>query len=265
MAHALDNGKRRFRALVNSATEAKPQLPLVHTTDSYVFEDALADGEIRPQPCDTFTGEALTYFFYGRPSFRPNATANPTSLVHYFPVCLLFDPDRITSLKRVFPFDSGAFQSGLYGAYLHKKMKLGDFGLEPDMATPGRLVSLFFGSPQSYLTGRGLDARFDPAQFEAASYSALVNAKDGNAIDSRGSGIEIQTEDALRINGSVIAAIIPSTFADGLTGRQIKSLGIEVIGYRTYERTRPGEYTSQLSDLCLNYYVRRKLIKESDL
>jgi hypothetical protein len=186
MVHDLDKGKSRFRAFVKNAPEAKPRLPLVHSTDTYLFEDALQDGEIRPQTCNVFTGEALTYFFYGRPSFRPNADANPSGLVHYFPVCLLFDPNQVTSLKRVFPFDSGAFHHGFYGAYLHKKMKLGDFGLEPDLATPGKLISLFFGSVPSYLTGRSVSGlKFDPSEFEAASYAALVGSRESNAIDNR--------------------------------------------------------------------------------
>src|ERR1051326_8278933 len=108
MAHDFDKGKRRFRSLVNKATEARPRLPLAHTTDTYRLVDALTEGSIKPHDCPIFDGEALTYFFYGRPSFRPNAQENPSGLGHYFPVVLLFRPEKIPTIKRIFPFDSGA-------------------------------------------------------------------------------------------------------------------------------------------------------------
>jgi hypothetical protein len=163
MAHPLDIGKARLRNLVSATNQPCPRLPLVHSTDSYVLEDVLSAGAIAPQECNVFTGEALIYFFYGRPAFRPNLDAAPTGLKHYFPVCLLFKPDWTTRVKRIFPFDSGAFQNGLYGAFLHPRMKLGDFGLEADMATPGKIVAKFFGSNPAYLVGNPEPSRdLDP-------------------------------------------------------------------------------------------------------
>jgi len=190
----------------------------------------------------------------------------PISLSHYFPVCLLFKPERIQNVKRIFPFDSGAFEDGLYGAYLHHKMNLGDFGLEPNISTPGKLITVFFGSTAMYLSGKmGVTSKFDPTEFEATSYAAMVAAKDSNSTDNRGSGIEVQISDALSIKENVDAVILPSTFADGSTGTKLRAIGVEIIPYRTYERSRPGEYTSEISTLCLDYYVRKKLINENDL
>jgi hypothetical protein len=266
LSHPLDKGKSRFRTLVDGVLEAKPRLPLVHSTDTYFLEDILEDEEIRPQPCGVFEGQQLTYFFHARPSFRPNSNAEPTGLSHYFPVCLIFRPGWTTKIRRIFPFDSGAFQNGFYGAYLHRRMKLGDFGLEPDMSTPGKLISQFFGSVPSYLIGKSaLGAKLDPAQFEALSYSALVNSKESNAVDSRGSSIELQTEEVVPIKDAIAAAVVPSTFAVGNTGQALKSRGIDVLPYRVFERMKPGEYMSDLTSLCIDYYVRIKLINESDL
>jgi hypothetical protein len=266
LVHPLDKGKGRLRALVNAATDTNPRLPLVHSTDSYILEEALSDGAITPQACNVFKGEALTYFFYGRPAFRPHLDAEPTGLKHYFPVCLLFKPDWVVNVKRVFPFDSGAFQNGFYGAYVHKNMKLGDFGLEADMASPGKVISYFFGSNPAYLLGRGQPrSDIDPSEFEALSYLALINAKDSNTLDSRGSGIEVQTTELVSITDAVAAVVLPSTFADGKTGSKLKKLKIDVLPYRTFERSRPSEYTSQITDLCLSYYVRLGLVAEGDL
>jgi hypothetical protein len=264
--HSLDAGKDRLRKLVITATEALPRLPLVHSTDSYVLEDVLASGEITPQACKVFTGEALSYFFYGRPAFRSNLDAEPTSLKHYFPVCVLFKPDWSADIRRVFPFDSGAFHNGLYGAYLHKKMKLGDFGLEANITTPGKLITRFFGSVPAYLKANpGPTPVIDPTEFEAQSYLALINSKEGNAIDSRGSGIELQTADPVSIADAVAAVVLPSTFADGSTGIKLKELEIDIVPYHVYERSRPNEYMSQITELCFNYYLQIGLIKAGDL
>ena len=169
-------------------------------------------------------------------------------------------------IKRIFPFDSGAFQGDLYAAYLHKKMKLGDFGLEADEVTLGRVISLFFGSNPQYLIGSPFPApNLDPSEFEAQSYLALIHAKDSNVVDSRSSGIEVQTEKIVPIVDAVAAVIIPSTFADGQTGKALKGLGIDVLPYQSFERTRPSEYTSKISSLCFDYYVRLGLLKPGDV
>jgi hypothetical protein len=266
VSHSLDFGKGRLRALVSATTDTLPRLPLVHSTDSYVFEDVLADGAIAPRACNVFKGEALTYFFYGRPAFRPNLDAEPTGLKHYFPVCLLLKPDWTASVKRVFPFDSGAFHNSFYSAYLHDKMKLGDFGLEADMSSPGKVVSIFFGSNPAYLVGKPrAEPKIDPSEFEAHSYLALVHAKHSNAIDNRGSGIEVQTAEIVSIADAVAAVIIPSTFADGRTGERLKKLGIDILPYSTFERYRPSEYMSKITELCLTYYVHIGLVNEGEL
>jgi hypothetical protein len=247
--------------MVANSTEATPRLPLVHTTDSFSFEDILERGAITPQDCTVFKGQALTYFFYGRPAFRPNSDAEPTGLLHYFPVCLIFKPNLTAPITRVFPFDSGAFHNGLYAAYLHKHMKLGDFGLEPNLRTPAKVVTQFFGSTRDYLLGKPkANSIFDPAEFEAQSLMALITAKGANNLDGRSASVEIQLAQELSISGAVAAIILPSTFADGDTGVKLKNLGVDVIPYRTFERTRPDDYTTQIANLCINYYVLQNLI-----
>jgi hypothetical protein len=264
--HPLDVGKTRFRKLVDEKSEAAPRLPMVHTTDSYIFQDVLDEGKLQPQDCPVFFGEKLTYLFYGRPSFRPHVDEQPTSLKHYFPVCIIFKPDRIPDISRVFPFDTGAFQEGFYRSYLHSKMKLGDFGLEPDIASPGKLITLCFGTVPAYLAAKPDTApNLDVANFEVESYLAMIHSKEGNSVDSRGSGVEVQTRDDLSLAACAAAVILPSGFADGSTGRRLQSMGIDILPYKAYERFRPNEYTSAMSTICFQYYIKMGLINENDL
>ncbi|RYY28727.1 MAG: hypothetical protein EOP62_02410 [Sphingomonadales bacterium] len=266
MDHSLDAGKSRLRAFVDAGLEALPRLPMVHSTDCYSFADVLAGGTLQPQNCPVFTGEQLTYLFYGRPAFRPNIGAEPTSLTHFFPVCIIFRTEWLPEIRRIFPFDSGAFHGGFYDAYLHHQMKLGDFALEPDAITPGKLIGRFFSTAGAYLTARPKIApTFDASEFEAQSYSALINAREGNAIDSRGSGIEVQTASPITIADAVAAVILPSPFADGASGAALKKLGIAALPYRITDRSRPNEFMSQITDICYNYYIRTQIVAESEL
>ncbi len=262
--HSFDEGKRRFRDLVSRAKPSEPQLPLVHSTDAYALGDILDTGEIVPQTCGVFVGEDLLYFFYGKPAFRPNIFAEPTSLAHYFPICFIFKPELAATIKRIFPFDSGGFRD-FYSKYMHKQMKLGDFGLEPDPKTPGQVVTQFFGSNPAYLMGRANPADLDAAHFEAQSYSAMIVAKGSDSFDSRGSSIELQTGETVSITDMVAAVILPGQYDTGILGETLRGIGIETIPYRVTDRSRPNEYVGTVTDLCLRYYVAAGIVQEEDL
>lgn len=260
-------GKTRFRDFVATESPATPNLPLVHNTDMYRFLNALEEGQLTPTPCNVFTGESLIYFFYGRPSFRPNAEEPPTGLHHYFPVCLIMRPDTVIPIKRIFPFDSGAFANHMYDTYLHHDMSLADFGLDPHPSTPGRVVQMFFGEAPSYLLANAKSGlALPPEQLEASSYTALISAQDANAIDSRGSGIEVQTDQAVELQDQVAAIVLPNTFLDGGgTLEKLSELGVDAIPYRPISRSRPSEYFSEITNLCYNYYIASKLLPEGSL
>ncbi|MFA1676271.1 hypothetical protein ACDY97_26895 [Rhizobium mongolense] len=261
--HSHDKGKARLRKLVARSEPARPKLPLVHSTDAYTLADALEDGSLEPRACDVFIGEALIYTFYGRPSFRPNMSEPATSLDHYLPVCLIFKSSFAQDIKRVFPFDTGAFANDYYRTFMHKRMALGDFALEADLDTPGRAITTFFGSARNYLHAvPDTKMQFDPAQFEARSYAALIDAKDSNAMDSRGSGIEVQIADPISIGKWVEAAVVPSTFVQSETGDALRQLNIEILPYNVYSRMKPNEYTSTVTDACLTYYAQKGMLQE---
>jgi len=265
--HKLDVGRTRFRQLVANALEAEPALPLVHGSDAFKFLNALEDGDLKPQPCDVFTGESLLYFFYGRPSYRANADVEPTSLAHYLPVLLILKTNLAGLVRRMFPFDSGAFSHGFYSTHLHHDMTIGDFGLDVTTSTPGRLISAFFGNTVSYLRAEPT-ASIDvpPEQLEALSYKSIIAARDANALDSRGAAIELQAVSSVSLTDHVQAVILPAPFIDsGTTGAKLKALGIQPIPYMVHGRTRPSEYVTSITDLCYRYYFEIGLFKSGEI
>lgn len=260
--HDHNDGKSRLRRLVRLQQPTTPNLPFVHSTDAYVLAEIVAEKAISPQPCPVFQGEKLIYLFYGRPAFRPNMTEEATTLSHYFPVVLIFKPQWMADIKRIFPFDSGAFANDFYGHFIHKKMSLTDFGLEPDGGTPGKVISLFYGSNAAYLNATPQPVgELDPTEFEAHAYAALAGAKGANAVDSRGSGIEVQIDKSVELSDAVAAIVLPGQFATSQLGDAIKALDVEMLTYRVTSRSRPNEYMSALHDICLTYFARTGLIE----
>lgn len=255
--------RQRLRKLINSQRSAKPLLPFVHTTDVYRFANVLDDGRLEPRECPVFDKEPLLYFFYGRPSYRANSNEAPTALDHYLPVCLLFNGSAISPIKRVFPFDSGGFHDQLYADAFHKDMQLGDFGLEPNIDTPGRVISLFFETPDAYLRARAVSAAaLDSSELEAKSYLALISQRLSNTMDNRVSGIEIQFEGPINIMGAVTAAVLPDTlFSSPTIQSALMAANIEPLTYQQIDRQRPSEYVTKIFDLCFEYYRRTGLIK----
>ena len=253
--------KDRFRRLVNSAVPAVPPLPLTHVTDAYYFEDARLVDELRPSDCKVF-GEPLLYLFYGRPSYRVNPDEEPSGLGHYLPVCILLRAGGMAAPKRVFPFDSGAFAAGRYKAAMHRAMKLDDFSLETDPNTPGRVITLFFGSVEDYFIANPTTHPSLPAtQFEAQSYAALIQSKLPSAIDDRGSAIELQMDVPVRLSTFAEAVVAPGPILDVLDVMAfLNAHGIEPIPYDQLGRQRPSDLVSNIFHICRDYYRRRGLL-----
>lgn len=262
VSHQLDEGADRFRQLIQGASPAGPKLPLIHSTDAYGLGNMLEDGaRLRPQSCDVFEPERLTYFFYGKPAYRPNQVEDPNSLHHYLPVCLIFKPEANIAIKRVFPFDSGAFRHDFYRSYLHKDMKLGDFLLEAHPDSPGRIVRRFFTDNTNYVAGAAaLSEAHDPGQFEAESYTQIIDVRGANALDSRGAAVEVQTDQTYDIAGNVEAAILPSSLARAAAGKAMRGAGVEVIPYMVGARPQPGDFAGVIEQMCLGYLVKKSLV-----
>ncbi|UIK00437.1 hypothetical protein LZK82_09910 [Rhizobium leguminosarum] len=261
--HPHDNGRDRLRKLVAQAKSAGPSLPLVYSTDAYGLDDALSATVIEPTDNSVFTGESLICTFYGRPSSKPLANEVPASLGHYLPVCLIFMRSFAEEIRRVFPFNTWAYDNDFYRSFLHGNMRMADFALEPHLDTPGRVVSTFFGTARSYLQARpNLKIDFDPAQFEARSFAALIDAEKSNAMDSRGTGIEVQLADPISMADWVEAAVVPSAFAESSIGAELRRLGVEILPYNVTTHMGPDEYASSVADLCLHYYARQGLLEE---
>jgi hypothetical protein len=221
----------------NQITRAKP-LPLVHTTDSYFLKKIVETGAIKTQRCNIFQGEHLSYFFVGRAAYKRDLQQE----AEYWelPTCLVFS-FFADGVKRVFPFDSGAFDSNRYPNFINM-MKLDDFVVEGDAAAPHKLIGTFFGTARNYyrLSSRPKEQfesifDVDVLDEEMKALHKLIQHKD-KKFDDRRFAIEMQFDQDVDLKvRKPLLAILPETY---LTNekyiKKIQSLGAEVLTYPVY-------------------------------
>lgn len=97
----------------NSASVGRP-LPLVHTCQSHSLENIISSGKIKTHYCDVFQ-EDLNYFFVGRPAYKKDLDEEAAEWE--LPSCFVFSYD-ISGAKRIYPFDTGAYQRGLFPSFI---------------------------------------------------------------------------------------------------------------------------------------------------
>ena len=114
-----------FKEILSNIEGNLKVLPILHTCDAYDLRNIIQDKEIRTAKCDVFEGKEYLYTFYGIPSYRKKEKL-ATGKLAQFPVCFVLCYDKLPTISRLFPFDTGVFiqNNGLKEKYLHPKMGL---------------------------------------------------------------------------------------------------------------------------------------------
>lgn len=207
----------RFKSFLDQHESTSGRLPLIHITTAYSFYDLHDEDSIEPAHCKYFDTE-LIYLFYGRPAYKTE-NSEFTDLEFNLPIVFVFDPDKISVLKAVYPFDTGAFFLHLYKRFFHEESKIEDFALPGSLDYAEKLVGTFYTDSEEYLRGRSTKNIEIPVNhFEAQgvqrlarepSYTARLS-EDRVTRDERSSSIEVQLEEPLSIRDAAKAIIVPS-------------------------------------------------------
>jgi hypothetical protein len=195
-------------------------LPAVHTTDAYHLRAVKEENKLIATECDVFRSEKLSYFFVGRPAYRYHADGSEPELWH-MPCCLIFEFSAITNIKRVFPFDSGAFAYKRYPSYINK-MKLQDFEASSAPDAVSRIIGAFFGSTRSYFELKAKDQgvfetefQVGRLDFEVRALHRLAREKSPPKYDDRRFTIELQSSNDLDLSVTrPLAVVAPATLFD---------------------------------------------------
>jgi hypothetical protein len=243
----------------NQITKSRP-LPLVHTTESYYLKKIVDTGKIKARRCNVFAGETLSYFFVGRAAYKRNLQQE----AEYWelPTCLVFS-FFVEGAKRIFPFDSGAFQSGRYPNFINM-MDMEDFEVHGDPEAPHKIIGTFFNSSRNYyrLNSRPkeqFDSTFDVDVLdeEMKALHKLIQHKDKRSDDRR-FAIEVQFDADVELKDrNPILAIFPETYLSNEKYiAKIVALGAEILTYPVYPLRKEYYYYSIYEKLD-NFYSSR--------
>src|ERR1700730_435093 len=132
----------------NTVQAATPSLPYVHSTQAYHLKKIWRTETIEARPCEVFVNENLNYFFVGRPAYKRFHVTQQSEFWE-LPVCFIVNFASVTDVRRIFPFDSGAFKAKRFPEYINM-MDIDEFEVSSDPGAPTKIVGAFFGSHSDY-------------------------------------------------------------------------------------------------------------------
>lgn len=175
---------------------------------------------------------------------------------------MIFRPDfSLEQIRRIFPFDTGAFHNGFYKRYFHPDSKMDDFELEGTVSSARKLLGFFYRTAEEYMTGRSSRNVAIPATaFEAAGLHELARAPANpitraGDLDERASSVEIQTAHPVSISGNLLAMIVPNIiFEDKSAAEFIKNSGGKIITYESLMATSTESFAAIVYDKVITLY-----------
>jgi hypothetical protein len=221
----------------NQISRSNP-LPLVHTTESYYLKKILKSGCIEARPCNVFTGEKLAYFFVGRAAYKREL--NQEAEYWELPTCIVRS-FTARGVKRIFPFDSGAFKAKRYPPSI-AMMDLEDFEVGADPEAPQKLIGTFFNTPRNYyqLAARPREQfesmfNVDVLDEEVKALHGLIQKKNARSDDRR-FAIEMQFDNNISIvDEKPICIILPETYlANKAYAKTLEDATQYVLSYPVY-------------------------------
>lgn len=204
---------KEFLETSNLAVAKEP--PWVHSACSGHIWNFVNAGKILAFPCSVFSAEKLCYFFVGRPAYKRDDVLNPGDWE--LPMAFVMRFQSPPKIKRVFPFDSGAFHTNRFPSYM-TMFKLERFDIAGDQKNIGRLISLIYRTPAQYFERRPagheeIKKEYDllPRHREVLAVSKLALENASARFDDRAAAIEISVEEDVPIAPeNLIGIVLPA-------------------------------------------------------
>jgi hypothetical protein len=252
-----------FSDYVQNQAMASDELPMVHTTEYFWLASIQASNTLQTKACKVFK-EPLLYFFYGRPAYRDASQILPARDVSFYPICFVFRPGTICKkAKRLYPFDTGASQSGLYEPAIKRTEALEEYPVVAVVENARKIVSCFFDTEEQYLSNKPKPGLlFSGAESEAQSYYELINGGGDPDCDDRCSAVEIQIAEALDVRQGIMAVVLPTCFLedDNLAKTILKVWRAVPLTYDADIGMRPIEFHGTIRHLIRAFYRRSGLL-----
>ncbi len=192
-------------------------MPFVHTTESSKLPDILNAKALMALKCNVFHGEKLCYLFVGRPAYKYAMSGEASYWM--LPTVFIIRFQSAPPLKRIYPFDSGAFTAGLLPEYITTFTR-DDFEFGPDPAKISTLISVFFGDEKRYWK-RQSSAEQDfkdkyslgPLHMQVEALNRLYGERSASEFDDRAAAIEVQLGIDIPLKpADILGIVVPQEF-----------------------------------------------------
>lgn len=253
--------------LAKNTIAPSEELPAVHTTPAFNLKGIMESSKLDPRPCNAFVGESLSYFFYGKPSYKA-ASDFYESKQWEMPICLLMPTTAIPQIKRIYPFDSGAFIAKKHPDYI-RKMDISDFEAAPSADSPPRIIGAFFDSIDDFFrlkpkSADRLNKEFSLNLLDAHIMALRELAADSSlaTIDDRRFAIEIQTEKQIPLNATTVdAVVLPDCYfkIDEVRNYITQELQAEILMYSTFSLAA-SDHTALVYDQVYRYLAKKGIV-----
>lgn len=258
----IDEHKDNLATPLSAASVLPRRLPYFHSCSGKAFRSILASGKIEKRQCNVFD-EELVYFFYGKPAYRMPDLEGNTRDSSRFPVCFVLSDLEDSSIKRVFPFDTGAMAYGIYEDVCGPEVNPMKFEIGADRNAISLFLGYLYANEADYFHARPQKSMEDVGAllFELQQIlSFIVNYVQSN-WDSRAHTVEVQQDQEVDILAAPIEAVIlPESFLnDARVTDYLHNNSIIPIDYSIH-KSNPRNATEVLFDNAKRYLQDKGLL-----
>lgn len=235
--------------------------PFIHSTSAHLLPDIVQSGKLLAMPCNVFANESLCYCFVGRAAYKVPGDASPAPW--QLPIAFVLRFQTPPKIKRIFPFDSGAFRQHRLPTYI-STFKLDGYEISGDTNNVGRLITFFFKSAKRYVERRaaGYEELISDHNLEIYHQEILAAARlflehSSPQMDDRAAAIEVQIgEDISLAKDNLLGVVMPEEFKrwPGLVPA-LKSLTANIQTY-THFPLSTQEHYGQIYDSVAKIYKK---------
>ena len=238
--------------------KAVKSLELVHVTAAGSARDIVRSGEILAKRCDVFRKD-LNYFFVARPAYRLKNGDQKSEYISKFPVALVLDGKSLGTPYHIYPFDTGALMSGIFGDRPDPFVYLEDYELPANLDEARKHIAWAFGDNKRYAMGDlkhellEETPEFDEVGRAFLSLARLAS-RESNSPDSRASAIEVAFNRRIPLKGNIKFAVFPEQYLESSSGVKspllddLKKLCPKWTTYHWTSNRRPDDYTDEVAE-----------------
>lgn len=235
------------------------RLPWFHSTSGMNLFEILNERKLTAMPCTVFKGDKLTYFFVGRPAFKYHVDGDPPEWM--LPLVFVFEFKKPPMIKRVYPFDSGAFSAKRMPDYI-QTFSRERFLLGTSLKTVDKLISYYFEDEKSYIVREPNSEKqlkrkhaIDMRHAEVMALARLYNENTSTDLDDRAATVELQVDHDIALDdGNVIGVIVCQEWLrTPEVERKLARITKNIITYSLYPNTMQG-YFGVINEKVMGLY-----------